>query len=122
MPRITLEIDGKRYVAVPEDVYDKLGVTDDAELLPMPPVDPRIGGMPAKAAMVASLANQIILWRRAAGLNQEELAKLAGVTRETVYRTERGQTKGKSILKLAKALDGVLPEADFRAGKTIVSK
>jgi DNA-binding XRE family transcriptional regulator len=56
-----------------------------------------------------SLARDIIRDRRAAGLTQQELAKLAGTRQETISRIENG--KYTASVKLVDKIDRVLQSA-----------
>lgn len=60
----------------------------DGPALPKP--DAR-GHMPAVEYLRASIARELIRDRRAAGLSQVELGKLAGVRQETISRIESGK-------------------------------
>jgi DNA-binding XRE family transcriptional regulator len=78
---------GKKFVLVEEAEYRKL-TRDSAPELPQP--DAR-GEVPAVAYARASLARKFLAARKAAGLTQGELAKLAGVRIETVNRLENAR-------------------------------
>ncbi|MHB1157359.1 MAG: helix-turn-helix transcriptional regulator [Phycisphaerales bacterium] len=86
-----IEIEGKRFVILPELDYDRLKSVDDS-LPPLPPPD-EDGYIPAFEMIQASIARGIILKRRAAGLSQVDLAKLAGVRQETISRVESSRHK-----------------------------
>jgi DNA-binding XRE family transcriptional regulator len=58
--------------------------------LPFPPRDTR-GNYPAAEALQISIARSILRGRRAAGLTQVELARLAGIRPETLNRIEKGK-------------------------------
>ncbi|MHB1157634.1 MAG: helix-turn-helix transcriptional regulator [Phycisphaerales bacterium] len=56
----------------------------------MPPENSE-GNVNAKDYITFSIARDVILERRAAGLSQIDLAKLAGVRHETICRIESGK-------------------------------
>lgn len=65
--------------------------------LPKPDAE---GNFPAVEYVRASIARELIRRRSAAGLNQVELAELAGVRRETVSRIESGKhTVGERVMQ-----------------------
>jgi DNA-binding XRE family transcriptional regulator len=80
----TITRNGKKFVLVEEAEYRRLrGHSAPA----LPEADAR-GEVPAVAYARASLARKFAAARKAAGLTQGELAKLAGVRIETVNRLE----------------------------------
>ena len=84
-------VDGKPFVILPRDDYDRLAtLAKAAELPPLPQPDVH-GNYPAVAYARASLARKIIRDRAAVGLSQRELARLAGVRVETLCRIETGK-------------------------------
>lgn len=87
----TIVLDGKPYVILPRDEYDKLAtLAKAAELPPLPAPDAQ-GNYPAVEYARASLARKIIRDRVAAGLTQRQLAKLAGISFEHLCRVESGK-------------------------------
>ena len=84
----TVTLGGQRFVIVPEAEFRRLA--GDTEELPLPPRDAR-GNYPAAEALQISIARSIVRGRRAAGLTQVELARLAGIRPETLNRIERGK-------------------------------
>lgn len=87
----TIVVDGKPYVLLPRDEYDKLTtLAKAADLPPLPPPDAE-GNYPAVEYARASLARKIIRDRVAAGLTQRELAKRAGISFEHLCRIETGK-------------------------------
>lgn len=64
-------------------------VGEEVALPQLPPSDAD-GNRPARATLWVLLAREIIKRRRAAGWSQEELARHAGVRKETVRRLETG--------------------------------
>jgi DNA-binding XRE family transcriptional regulator len=87
----TIVVDGKPYVLLPRDEYDRLTtLAKAADLPPLPEPDAQ-GNYPAVEYARASLARKIIRDRVAAGLTQRELAKLAGISFEHLCRLETGK-------------------------------
>lgn len=84
-------VDGKPYVLLPRDEYEKLTtLAKAADLPPLPKPDAK-GNYPAVEYAVASLARKIIRDRVAAGLTQRKLAELAGISFENLCRLETGK-------------------------------
>jgi DNA-binding XRE family transcriptional regulator len=84
-------LEGKPYVVLPGEEYDRLSTLAKAgDLPPLPEPDAR-GNYPAVEYARASLARKIIRDRVAAGLSQRELALRAGVRVETLCRIETGK-------------------------------
>ncbi len=87
----TIVLEGKPYVVLPREEYDRLSTLAKAgELPPLPKLDAQ-GNYPAVEYARASLARKIIRDRVAAGLSQRELALRAGVRVETLCRIETGK-------------------------------
>jgi len=91
----TLELNGEKYAVVPMNEYRRLVSANDAaiaddDLPPMPPRRPN-GDYPAIAAARVSIARDVIRSRKAAGLSQAELARLAGIRVETLNRIEKAK-------------------------------
>jgi DNA-binding XRE family transcriptional regulator len=84
----TVTLAGQRFVIIPEAEFRRLA--RDAGGLPLPPRDDR-GNYPAAEALQVSIARSILRGRRAAGLTQVELARLAGIRPETLNRIEKGK-------------------------------
>ena len=101
----TLTIAGVEYVVVPRSEYE-------GRMPELPPPDRR-GERPAKAAIQAVIARSLIRRRTAAGLEQKQLAALAGVRAETISRIESGryQPQRATMERIEKALT--------RTGRTI---
>jgi len=87
MPQ-TLDIDGKRYVVLPQEEFERLS---RAARLPALPEPDEHGNYPAVAYGRASLARKIILRRESLGWSQTELARRAGIRKETLCRLETGK-------------------------------
>ena len=88
MSRQTVTRGGKKYVLVEESEYQRL---TQSAMPPLPRADAD-GNRPAVAFARASIARGIIRDRQAAGLNQLELARRAGIRPETLNRIERAHT------------------------------
>jgi DNA-binding XRE family transcriptional regulator len=84
----TVTLAAQRFVIVPEAEFRRLA--RDREQLSMPRRDAR-GNYPAAEALQVSIAGSILRGRRAAGLTQVELARLAGIRPETLNRIEKGK-------------------------------
>lgn len=87
----TIVVDGKPYVLLPRDKYDRLTTLAKAADLPPLPEPDTEGNYPAVEYARASLARKIIRDRVAGGLTQRELAKRAGVSFEHLCRIETGK-------------------------------
>jgi len=91
-----IEVGGKRFVLLEEVEYERLcgesgqTVADD-DALPAYPAADATGRFPALAYTRIQLARNLIRERKALGLSQERLAKLAGVRQETLSRLETGK-------------------------------
>jgi DNA-binding XRE family transcriptional regulator len=84
----TVTLAGQRFVIVPEAEFRRLA--GDVGEIPLPPRDAH-GNYPAAEALQVSIARSILRQRRAAGLTQVELARLAGIRVETLNRIEKGK-------------------------------
>jgi DNA-binding XRE family transcriptional regulator len=87
----TIMVDGKPYVLLPRDEYEKLTTLAKAANLPPLPKPDAKGNYPAVEYARASLARKIIRDRVAAGLSQRKLAELAGISFEHLCRIETGK-------------------------------
>lgn len=87
----TVLLNGKAYVIVEKDEFDRLATLAKAADLPPLPAPNADGNYPAVEYARASLARKIIRDRVAAGLTQRELAARAGVRVETLCRIETGK-------------------------------
>lgn len=86
-----IQFDGKPYVILPRDEYDRLTTLAKAADLPALPQPNAAGNYPAVEYARASLARKIIRDRAAVGLSQRQLALRAGVRVETLCRIETGK-------------------------------
>ncbi|MBX3415227.1 MAG: helix-turn-helix domain-containing protein [Pirellulales bacterium] len=106
---------GKRFVLVEEGRWKKLcqlaarGATPVDNLLPAYPPADADGNRPAVAHARVSIARKIIASRQAAGLSQEQLAKLAGIRQETLCRLETG--KHSPTVRTVEKIDRALQRA-----------
>jgi DNA-binding XRE family transcriptional regulator len=87
----TIIVEGKPYVLLPREEYERLTrLAKAADLPPLPAPDAR-GNYPAVEYARASLARKIIRDRVAADLSQRQLAKRAGISFEHLCRIEAGK-------------------------------
>src|SRR6266498_3838234 len=106
----TIELEGKRFVVVPEEEYDRLcqraAVAGDIELPGLPTPD-RKGNYPAVAALRVGLARKLIRRRWSVGLSQAEVARRAGIRPETLNRIEKAKVTAdtRTITKVVRALE-----------------
>lgn len=112
----TVTLDGKQYVMLPREEYDRLS---RAARLPSLPEPDAKGNYPAVEYARVSLARKIIQRREALGLLQAELSRRAGVRVETLCRLETGKVTPalKTVDKLHQALSAAEPGPGARRGK-----
>ena len=106
----TIHLNGRAYVILERDEYERLAtLAKVGELPPLPGPDAR-GDVPAVDYARASIARGIIQDRVKAGLNQRELAKRAGIRVETLCRIETGKHTASvaTIEKIDRALQAAL--------------
>ncbi|MGB7160860.1 MAG: helix-turn-helix transcriptional regulator [Tepidisphaeraceae bacterium] len=87
----TVRMDGRDYVLVPRKQWEKMThrpTADQGKAIQLPPALP--DGSYTLDHVRLSLANKMISRRKAAGLTQARLAKLARVRVETISRLENG--------------------------------
>jgi DNA-binding XRE family transcriptional regulator len=107
-----IEVEGKRFVLLPETEYDRLcrsaheAAVEDERLPPLPKPD-RHGRFPALQYARISLARDLIRDRKGVGLSQQELADLAGIRQETLSRIETGRhtPSQKTIEKIMRVVE-----------------
>ena len=87
-----INIEGKNYVLLPEKEFRQLAKKAAMKLPPLPQPDRR-GNRPAAATAKAVLSRSIMRQRLDAGLEQQELARLAGMRPETISRIEAGTNR-----------------------------
>jgi DNA-binding XRE family transcriptional regulator len=116
VPKQTIELNGKSYVILEHQEYQRLTTLAKAAELPLPEADAD-GNYPAVEYARASLARGIIGDRVAAGLSQKELAKLAGIRVETLCRIETG--KHTPSVPSVNKIDRALKKAQGRRRKQI---
>jgi DNA-binding XRE family transcriptional regulator len=87
----SVQLNGKSYVVLPREEFDRLKLLAKAESLPELPAPDKRGTYPALEYARISLARKIILRRAELGLSQAELAELAGIRVETLCRIETGK-------------------------------
>ena len=87
----TIMVDGKAYVLLPRDEYERLTTLAKAADLPALPERDAKGNYPAVEYARASLARKIIRDLVAVGLSQRRLAELAGISFEHLCRIETGK-------------------------------
>jgi DNA-binding XRE family transcriptional regulator len=102
----TLDIQGKKFVLIPETEYRRLTKRPVSAIPTMPPISSD-GTYPAAEAMRAMMARKIIAARNAVGLSQAALARKAGIRVETLNRLEKGKHTPDlaTMAKINKALD-----------------
>jgi DNA-binding XRE family transcriptional regulator len=87
----TITIEGKNYVLLPREEYERLAtLAKAAERHPLPEPDAK-GNYPTVEYAAAGLARKIIRDRAEAGLTQRKLAELAGISFENLCRIETGK-------------------------------
>jgi DNA-binding XRE family transcriptional regulator len=111
----TLDIQGKKFVLIPESEYRRLTCREPssrtakrpAPAFPPMPALSADGTYPAAQAMRAMMARKIIAARNAVGLSQAALARKAGIRVETLNRLEKGKHTPDlaTMAKINKALD-----------------
>ena len=87
----TIHLNGRAYVILERDEYERLAALAKVGALPVLPEADARGNVPAVEYARASIARSIIQDRVQAGLSQRELAKRAGIRVETLCRIETGK-------------------------------
>ena len=123
MIRQTIEIYGKRFVMVEEAELNRLeqrAARSESPLPPLPAADAK-GNRPALDYIRVSIARDIIRERRALGLTQQRLAKLAGVRQETLSRLESG--KHSPTVRTVEKIDRAMKQyAKRKSPKTVKTR
>src|SRR6185436_16764245 len=86
-----IQLEGKEYVLVPRDEFDRLTLLSNSAELPALPEADANGNYPAVEYARVSLARKIIRDRVSLGLLRKDLAGLAGMRVETLSRIESGR-------------------------------
>ncbi len=104
-----IKVGDKRLVVLDEEDYQRLVRESCMDLPELPPADAD-GNRPAAAFAKATIARNLILDRKRAGFTQGQLAKLSGVTKETICRAETGKNSPTpaTIGKLYAVLDPMI--------------
>lgn len=110
-----LELDGRRYVILVREEYERFLTLEKAAALPPLPEPDAKGNLPAVEYARASIARDLVRRRAELGLTQRDLAKSAGVRVETLCRIETGKHTA-STATLAK-LEAALAATRAKAGK-----
>ncbi len=110
----SVQLGGKDYVILSSKEYDRL--TSLVAMPPLPEPD-AAGNYPAIEYVSASIARSVIRERIALNLTRHELAKLAGVRVETLFRIETGKHTASTgaIAKLDRALKTAATAKSARA-------
>jgi DNA-binding XRE family transcriptional regulator len=108
-----LELGGKQFVVIEREEFERLTghAVDTGVPLPPLPAPNSHGNYPAIAYGRALLARRIVAARNRAGWSQAELARRAGMRKETIHRIEAGKNNPdeSTFIKIEKAFkaDGV---------------
>jgi DNA-binding XRE family transcriptional regulator len=120
-----IEVEGKRFVLLPETEYDRLchgageaASLEDEELPPLPRPD-KHGRFPALQYARISLARDLIRDRKSVGLSQQRLADKAGIRQETLSRIETGRhtASPKTVEKIMRVIEAEQRRLRFRKSK-----
>ncbi len=119
-----IQVDGRDYVLVPRDEYERLTKLAKVGEMPSLPRADAAGNYPAVEYLRASIARNIVGDRVKAGLSQRELARVAGVRVETLCRIETGKHTASTatIDKLDRALKRAGKVKSARADAPRVAK
>jgi len=103
----TIKRNGKTYVLVPEDAWQRLA--SGSFQMPSLPAPDAVGNVPAVEFARATIARGIVRDRVAAGLSQAQLARLAGIRAETLNRIEKAKVTPDvaTVAKIDRALKRV---------------
>jgi DNA-binding XRE family transcriptional regulator len=88
-----LKLAGKQFVIIERKEFERLTgrPVDTSDSLPRLPTPDANGNYPAIAYGRALLARRMVAARNSAGWTQAELARRAGVRKETIHRIEAGK-------------------------------
>jgi DNA-binding XRE family transcriptional regulator len=106
----TLNLSGRQYIILPKNEYERLtrraAVIEDTELPPLPRKLAE-GNYPAVEAGRTVLARKLIKRRWAVGLTQAEVARRAGIRKETLCRIEKAKVTADTatVTKIVRILD-----------------
>jgi len=94
MSAASLTIDGKHFVVMPKDEYERMRTlaSELPEIGPRLPRPDAAGNVPAVPFALATLARKLIRDRRRAGLTQADLARRAAISLEQLGQIEKGKT------------------------------
>jgi DNA-binding XRE family transcriptional regulator len=109
MPVQNITLNKQPFALVPRAEFEELVARAAGEKLPAFPRRDRRGNYPATAAIRVAIARDIITSRIAAGWTQQQLAKRAGVSAETISRLEGGKHKPQAATM--EKIDAVLKKA-----------
>jgi ribosome-binding protein aMBF1 (putative translation factor) len=114
MPKTNVvRLDGREYVILARDEYDRLAKLAKVGEMPGVPEADDEGNFPAVEYARASIARDIVRQRVERGLSQRDLARLAGVRVETLCRIETGKHTASTatLAKLDRALQRAAKDA-----------
>jgi DNA-binding XRE family transcriptional regulator len=106
----TVTLSGRAYVILPKPEYDRLArraAVIDEDSLPSLPEKLSDGNYPAIEAGRAVLARKLVKRRWAAGLTQAEVARRAGIRKETLCRIEKAKVTADTatVTKIVRVLE-----------------
>lgn len=107
----TFVLDGRRYVVLAEEEYQRMREKAEAPALPAADAS---GNFPAIEAMRATLARGILHDRLALGLSRAEFARDAGISLRTLERIEQGNVT--PSVPTARKIEQALEKAKGRQG------
>jgi ribosome-binding protein aMBF1 (putative translation factor) len=102
----TLELQGRKYVLLPLNEFERLRKRAARDELPALPARLSDGTRPAAQTVRAILARRIVAARNAAGVSQAQLARLVGMHPATLNRIERAKVMpdARTVARIEKAL------------------